>query len=140
MSISNLNLADSMGILREGKLGMLGCIAAGEPYVVPVNYYFDGQDLYLHSLPGKKIQALRVNPRVCFQVCEIQSPYHWRSVIAYGNYEEISGEQEREVALARLYRSLPHLSPVESKQIKDPREIIVFRIKVDEITGLGEDW
>jgi len=47
------------------------CIAAGWPYVVPVNYFFDGKDIYIHSLPGKKLDALRANPRACLQVDEI---------------------------------------------------------------------
>jgi hypothetical protein len=32
------------------------------------------------------------------------------------------------------------MSPVESKLKNGLKEIIVFRIKVDEITGMGEDW
>jgi nitroimidazol reductase NimA-like FMN-containing flavoprotein (pyridoxamine 5'-phosphate oxidase superfamily) len=61
-------------------------------------------------------------------------------VIAYGNYEEIADAAERDEALTMLYRSLPQLTPVESRQLNDRQEIIVFRIRVDEITGLSEDW
>jgi hypothetical protein len=40
MNIGKLGDGDSLAILREGTLGRLGCIAAGWPYVVPVNYFF----------------------------------------------------------------------------------------------------
>lgn len=140
MNIGQLRDTDSLIILREGNLGRLGCIADGGPYVVPVNYFFDGQDIYIHSLPGRKIRALRVNPRVCLQVDEIEDAYHWRSVIAYGTYEEISDEKIREEILVKLFNRLPNMTPVESRLAKGLKETIVFRIKVDEITGVGEDW
>jgi uncharacterized protein len=140
MNMGRLRETDSLAILNEGSLGRLGCIAAGRPYVVPVNYIFDGKDIYIHSLPGKKIDALRANPRVCLQVDEIKDSYHWRSVIAYGIFEEVSSEETRENVLSKLYSRLPHMTPVESKLVEGLKETIVFRIKVDEITGMGEEW
>jgi hypothetical protein len=140
MNIGRLGDVDSLAILRKGSLGRLGCIADGAPYVVPVNYLFDGQDVYLHSLPGRKIDALRANPRACLQVDEIKDEYHWRSVIAYGTYEEVSDEKTREEILARLFDRLPNMTPVESRLAQGLKAAIVFRIKVDEITGVGEDW
>src|SRR5262249_38442606 len=118
MSIGKLGDGDSLAILRQGTLGRLGCIAAGWPYVVPVNYFFDGKDIYIHTLPGKKLDALRANPRVCFQVDEIEDPYNWRSVIAYGTFEEVSNEETRENVLTRLYSRLPHMTPVESRLVE----------------------
>jgi len=140
MNIGMMRDTDSLAILREGTMGRLGCIAAGWPYVVPVNYFFDGKDVYIHSLPGKKIDALRANPRVCLQVDEIKDSYHWRSVIAYGTFEEVSKEETRENVLTRLYSRLPHMTPVESKLVNGLKETIVFRIKVDEVTGVSEEW
>jgi nitroimidazol reductase NimA-like FMN-containing flavoprotein (pyridoxamine 5'-phosphate oxidase superfamily) len=140
MNIGRLGKADSLAVLREGSLGRLGCIASGGPYVIPVNYFFDGKDIYIHSLPGKKIDALRANRRACLQVDEIKDSYHWRSVIVYGNYEEISDEKTREQMLARLYSRVPHMTPVESKLVSESRGIIVFRIVVEEVTGMAENW
>jgi uncharacterized protein len=59
MNNAKLRDTDALAILREGKLGRPGCIAAGWPYVVPVNYFFDGKDFYIHTLPGKKLDAMR---------------------------------------------------------------------------------
>lgn len=140
MKIGRLTNEDALKILSNGKLGRLGCIADGEAYVVPINYFFDGENIYVHSLAGKKISALRANPRACLQVDEIEDPYHWRSVIAYGNYDEINDEQEREHMLAELFRRMPHLTPVESKMAKGLSHAIVFRLKVDSLTGVGESW
>jgi uncharacterized protein len=140
MSIGKLGNTDALAILREGTLGRLGCIAAGWPYVVPVNYYFDGENIYIHTLAGKKLDALRANPRVCLQVDEIKDPYNWRSVIAYGTFEEISDEETQENVLTKLYSRLPHMTPVESRLVKGSKGTIVFRVKVEEVTGMGEEW
>lgn len=140
MSIGKLRDEESLAILRDGNLGRLGCIADGKPYVVPVHYFFDGKDVYIHSLPGRKINALRANSRACLQVDEIRDAYHWRSVIAYGNYEEILEEQARESILSKLFTRLPHLTPVESRLADGLKQTIVFRIRVDEVTGVGEEW
>ncbi|MCG3162330.1 MAG: hypothetical protein JMDDDDMK_03577 [Acidobacteria bacterium] len=140
MSIGKLRDEDALEVLRAGNLGRLGCIAEEEPYVVPVNYLFDGKDIYIHSLPGRKINALRDNPRACLQVDEIRDAYHWRSVIAYGTYEEVFDEQARESVLSKLLTGLPNMTPVESRLTQGLKQTIVFRLRVDAITGVGEDW
>src|SRR5262245_46768105 len=138
MSIGKLGNKDALAILREGTLGRLGCIAAGWPYVVPVNYYFDGENIYIHTLPGKKLDALRANPRVCLQVDEIKDSFNWRSVIAYGAFEEISNEETQENILTKLYSRLPHMTPVESRLVEGSKGTVVIRIKVEEVTGMAE--
>lgn len=140
MNIGKLGDTDALTILSQGSLGRLGCVSGGWPYVVPVNYFFDGEDIYIHALPGKKIDALRSNPRACLQVDEIKDSYNWRSVIAYGTFEEVSNEETRENVLTRLYSRLPHLTPVESQLVKGMTGTIVFRIKVEDVTGMAEEW
>ena len=60
-------------ILRACKTCRVAMIADGAPYVVPLNFGYtwddDGLTLYFHSgLKGKKIDALRADPRVCFEL------------------------------------------------------------------------
>jgi nitroimidazol reductase NimA-like FMN-containing flavoprotein (pyridoxamine 5'-phosphate oxidase superfamily) len=140
MNIGKLENAGALALLRERTLGRLGCIASGWPYVVPVNYYFDGQDIYIHTLPGKKLDSLRANPRACLQVDEIKGPCNWRSVIAYGPFEEVSNQETQETILTKLYSRLPHMTPVESKLVKGMKGTVVFRIKVEDVTGMAEEW
>jgi nitroimidazol reductase NimA-like FMN-containing flavoprotein (pyridoxamine 5'-phosphate oxidase superfamily) len=141
MKIGPLSTAEATHLVAQSHLGRLGCLADGRPYVVPVYYYFDGiSSVYLHSLPGLKIESLRSNPQACLQVDEIEDAFHWRSAIVYGTYQEIEDPAEREQILARLFRHLPHLSPVESKMTQVDGGAIVFRIHVNEITGVGETW
>jgi nitroimidazol reductase NimA-like FMN-containing flavoprotein (pyridoxamine 5'-phosphate oxidase superfamily) len=136
--ISELNDREALELLRRGSLGRLGCCENGQPYVVPINYRFDGEHIYIHSLPGRKIEALRANPRACLQVDEIVDSYRWRSVIAFGLYEEITDEQGRGRVLMDLFDHLPELSPVESRMRPGSPPAIVFRLRVESITGLSE--
>ncbi|CDM65996.1 pyridoxamine 5'-phosphate oxidase family protein [Pyrinomonas methylaliphatogenes] len=127
-------------LLRRNKLARLGCITDKWPYVVPVNYIYDDGAVYLHSLPGMKINALRARPEACLQVDEIEDDRRWRSVIAFGHYEEIK-DSRRSFYLNELLRHFPWLTPVESRIAFDaePVPVIIFRIRIEELTGLKEE-
>lgn len=126
--------------MRDCAIGRLGCVADGKPYVVPVSYVYDDSGIYIHSLPGHKITAMRANPEVCVQADQITSEYSWRSVVAFGRYEEISEPAERDRYLKLLFQRFPHLTPVEALQTSDQaeRHSVVFRIRVERITGVAE--
>ena len=127
-------------VLQSASVVRLGCIVNGEPYVVPINCLFEDDYLYSHSLPGLKISGLRENPRACVQMDEIESDLHWRSAIAFGKFEEVTKSDERAEILAKLLRSFPMLTPVESAIALDglSQEVIVFRIKIERVTGVSE--
>lgn len=136
--ISNLTETESKELLAKAKFGRLGCISEGEPYVIPVNYVFDGVSIFIHSLHGKKIAAMRENPRVCFQVDEIESDFKWQSVIVFGRYEEIKNEENIARTMSLLLQKFPSLTPVETYIVESAGTPlpIVFRIKIEKITSL----
>lgn len=138
--IKNLNQDQARELLRRERIGRLGCIADDEPYIVPVNYVFDGECAYLHSLPGQKIDAMRIHPRVCLQVDQIEDELSWKSVLAFGTYEEITDREERAKALNHLLSRFSRLTPVESfiAVDADAPAPIVFRIRVSRLTGICE--
>ena len=135
-----LSEMEARNLIAGGRIGRLGCVANGEPYVVPINYVFEDGSIYSHSLPGRKIDALRANPRSCLQLDEIENNFEWRSVIAYGNFEEIRIPSERSSILSKLLGRFPQLTPVESVMARDAGapDSVVFRIIVDRITGEQE--
>ncbi|HUK91370.1 MAG TPA: pyridoxamine 5'-phosphate oxidase family protein [Blastocatellia bacterium] len=143
--IKPLNGEQKTALLSRRRVGRLGCIVAGAPYVVPVNYVFDGENIYSHSLPGTKIAALRQNPAACVQVDDLVDEFHWQSVMAVGDYQEITSERERDSVLSKLLARLPGLTPVESTegpveklQEAQGRHPVVYRIKIREVSGVGE--
>ena len=138
--ITTLDSHEAQKVFQSARVARLGCIVNGEPYIVPINYNFENNCLYSHSLPGTKINGMRENPHACLQVDEIESDLRWRSAIAFGEFEEITKQSERAEVLSKLLRRFPMLTPVESAITTDgySPEVIVFRIKIGRITGVSE--
>jgi nitroimidazol reductase NimA-like FMN-containing flavoprotein (pyridoxamine 5'-phosphate oxidase superfamily) len=138
--ITRMSEDEARSLLRAGRLARLGCVADDYPYVVPVNYVFDGESVISHSLPGLKIDAMRAFPRVCLQVDELRDQTRWKSVLAFGTFEEIEKSDDRECAMNLLLSLFPHLTPVESLIIQDAGAPtpIVYRVRVERITGMRE--
>lgn len=131
---------DARRMFHEARIFRLGCIVNGEPYVVPINCHLQDDYLYSHSLYGLKIAGLRENPRACVQVDEIESDLHWKSAIAFGRFEEITRPSERAEVLTKLLHRFPLLTPVESALAIDGSapEVIVFKIRIERLTGVSE--
>ena len=76
-------------ILDTGKVLHLGLSVNDEPYVVPMNYGYTMEDgrltLYLHSaVRGKKLDMIRANSKVFFEIdCDVQ-PFEGRVPCQYG--------------------------------------------------------
>ena len=89
--LGELNEQQIEDMLATQVTGRIACNFNGIPYIAPVNYVYDGKQIISHSTPGKKIDMMRKNPRICFQVDEIKSIFNWQSVIAWGRFEERAG-------------------------------------------------
>lgn len=137
--VKQLSLSEAEDVLSQGHVGHLGCVTEGGPYVIPVSYVYHENNIYVHSTIGKKIHALRQNPQTCIQVQEVKSGYNWRSAIAFGKYEEITDAEERLWFMRRILTRFPYLTPVEDMTMSGSKEIIIFRIRVEEITGVSEE-
>ncbi len=139
--IKRMSEEEARALLRAGRLARLGCVAEGYPYVVPVNYVYNGEFVFSHSLPGLKIDAMRASPRVCLQVDEMQDQTRWKSALAFGTFEEIKVRVEREHALNLLLSLFPQLTPVESFITADAGAPmpVVYRVRVERVTGMREE-
>ena len=71
--IGNLTNEQIEEVLKENVLGGIGCNDGKKIYVVPINYIYDGKFIIAHSVAGMKIQMMRKNPDVCFEVDEMKS-------------------------------------------------------------------
>ncbi|MGD9819030.1 MAG: pyridoxamine 5'-phosphate oxidase family protein [Desulfomonilaceae bacterium] len=57
-------------ILGQARIGHLATIGSdGYPYITPVNFVYHNGNIYFHSATtGEKLDNLKSNPNVCFQV------------------------------------------------------------------------
>lgn len=119
-------------VLRGQTVGRVGCHLDGRTYVVPVIYVWHRDAAYVLSIEGLKIEMMRVNPRVCFEVDEYSGPGEWRSVIVQGVYEELRGNAAAK-ALALLAARFS--GGRSSRRRGEGGQAVAFRILADEVTG-----
>jgi nitroimidazol reductase NimA-like FMN-containing flavoprotein (pyridoxamine 5'-phosphate oxidase superfamily) len=132
-------------ILHEQVIGRIGCHASGRTYVVPVTYVYDGSSILGHTAVGLKVQMMRENPMVCFEVEDLRHLPRWSSVIAQGRYEELQGAAATS-ALDQLIARLTATPPAEAERPREgagvfvpvsheERPEVLFRIVLLEKTG-----
>ena len=86
-------------VLKTNVLGRIGCNDGKKTYVVPISYVYDGKFIIGHSVAGLKIRMMQKNPSVCFEVDEMKSFNNWKSVIVWGEYQELKGGREKYYAM-----------------------------------------
>jgi uncharacterized protein len=136
-------------VLQSQMIGRIACYAESKLYIVPITYVYHDKNIYAHSREGRKIDMMRKNRDVCFEVDVIDNMANWRSVVAWGQFEELSKEPEKSKAMKILSdKVMPVLSSETLKQSPDdvhPPEVvektpktIAFRIRIRENTGRFE--
>ncbi len=118
----------------------------GKPYLVPMNFGFADDVIYLHSgQKGKKIDSLKKNPEVCinfttdhklsYQHKEVACSWNmkYRSVLCYGTVEFIEDAQLKRNALDVVMKQY-----TDGKFNYNPpsiREVNCWTIKVERFDG-----
>ena len=115
------------------------------PYLLPFNYGYRDNFIYIHSAPeGKKIELLTKNGKVCFEiereaeVVKYDQACQWtafyRSVIGYGEIEIIDDFHEKVAGLEIIMdqhgaKGKPEFA---AKQVD---AMVILRLKIRSITG-----
>lgn len=117
---------------------------AGMPYCVPVSICLEDNYIYFHcALQGKKLDILRMNPRVCMTCVgdtrrlTDQFTTEYESAIIYGTAEEIMQDSEKVHALRLLCeRHTPaNMHAFEEAITRSLARTGVWKITVEQITG-----
>jgi uncharacterized protein len=142
----DLSQAENEALLRHCKIGRIGIYDQHRqrPYVVPVSYLYRDGAAYLHSAPGLKLDLLHEQPTgVCFQVDDIADEGEWRSLIAWGRFEEIKDPNERGRVL-RLFGDRLTRGPLRDRNQGGRGGMLgagetVYRVVLDEMTGRADE-
>ena len=131
-------------ILRDARICRLALSDGDRPYLVPLTYVLDGDDLVLHSArAGRKIDILRRNPSACFEVEEgieivegataCEFGMRFRTVIGFGEVEFVEDHAER----ARLLGLFGARFGAADGPLPDAevRRTCVLRLRVRALTG-----
>ncbi len=147
--LGKLNNEEIEELLQNSNMGRIGCSSDRKTYVVPVNYVYDGKSIIAHSVEGMKIKMMRINPSVCFEVDEVISNTNWKSVIAWGTYQETTDERERLDAMKIFVSKMmklkisttahpPELTEQRMHDLHGSAKPVIYRILLNEKTGRYE--
>ena len=148
--LGELSAQEIEELLHSEVTGRIGCHADGRTYVVPITYAYEKGYVYCHSADGLKLRMMRKNPNVCFEVDRVQDVGNWKSVIATGRFEELSGREAiaaMDVLISRFGEMGPAAPAHPSFVIRssdaeppraDGRTIVLYRFRLAEKTGRFE--
>lgn len=132
------------GIIRRCRVCRLAMCDEGQPYIVPLNFGYDGKFLYFHSAPeGKKIDTIKRNHHVGFefdilheiitakQACDWSAQYE--SVIGSGSAEIVDDLEIKKTALG--YIMLQYGSNARDFSEDVMKKTLVIRVRILEISG-----
>lgn len=132
-------------ILKEERICRIALCDWEKPYIIPMIFGYQDGYLYLHSAPeGKKIDLIRKNNQVCFEVeskVEIipgEQPCSWGvnyySVIGIGKAYFIEEPEEKKKALDIMARKF-----TKENQFEYPEAMLskteVIKIVIEEMRG-----
>ena len=115
-----IDLNEIRAILDTAKVLHLGLAVDNEPYVVPLNYGYTMEDgrltLYLHGAnQGKKLDMIRANPRVFFEMDCDRMPFDgvlpcqygmvYSSVMGRGTAHIVEDVEEKKKAMSILMKT-----------------------------------
>jgi len=131
-------------IITQSQVCRLAMVDGSSPYIVPLSFGYKGNALYFHSaLKGRKIDILRNNSSVCFeldlpgdliqgeQACKWSVKY--QSVIGLGTVEFLVKTDEKRDAFCII---MDHYSDKEF-QFSDEQlqTVAVFKVKILKISA-----
>ena len=139
LKVKDMAAGEMQALLLRVGFGHLGCTRDNLPYVVPMHYAFDGQNIYFLTTEGTKTEFIAANHEVCFQVEEITDSLNWRSVMVMGRARKLTRPDEVEIAMQLVTERNETLTPAINKTEIGAwhrlSNIAIYRIQTREIHG-----
>jgi nitroimidazol reductase NimA-like FMN-containing flavoprotein (pyridoxamine 5'-phosphate oxidase superfamily) len=149
-------------LLARGFAGRLGTAdAAGQPYVMPLLYVWDGMQVWVHNTAARgHLRAnVEANDRICFEVdepgpvfaygrFECDTGLAYESVVVFGRIRVVADRDAKQgFCEALMAKYAPSGADRPAGFFPRLAQITVYAISVERITGkrtplpaLGEQW
>lgn len=138
-------------ILSKSEICRIALLDGNIPYIVPLNYGFLDNALYFHAAStGKKIDLIRKNNRVCFEIeyaAEIvrnEQSCNWttryRSVIGTGTMQILTDDIQKKNGLDII---MAHYGKKENNQYQESNisRMVILKLNIDQVSGKQSgDW
>ncbi|UCF89411.1 MAG: pyridoxamine 5'-phosphate oxidase family protein [bacterium] len=132
------------GILRSAQLCHLSLVDDGKPYVVPMNFGYAEGALYFHSAPeGRKIDIIRKNPEVCFNIIGRYDLVTGESACSWtAQFDSVTGTGKAEILIDRAgkEKGLAVLMGQYSREkydfsVEDLDGVVVIKVQIESLSG-----
>jgi nitroimidazol reductase NimA-like FMN-containing flavoprotein (pyridoxamine 5'-phosphate oxidase superfamily) len=142
MVIHELKPDECRAVIAGKNLARLACARDNQPYIVPILCYYDrdGDCLYSVAAHGRKIDWMRANPNVCVEFSEIDDQFHWRTILVFGRYEELTDSPADDQLRRRAHELVEQrrewwFPAMQKPEPGAPARTVVYRIRIDKLTG-----
>ena len=140
-----LSEESAISILKNAEYGVLSTISDdGTPYGVPMNYVFEGDEIFLHcAKEGHKIDNMLNNPNVCFTVVgkailiPERSTTAYESAIVFGKATIMLSDAEKVDILRKFVKRFLPASQYEAVMKKVEETISMHGVVRIDITGIS---
>lgn len=144
LDIDEMSSKEIYELLRKIGYGHLGFIHEGKPYVMPMHYYLEGEEIYMFTTEGMKTHDIDASPEICLQVEEIiDDPLHWHSVIVTGQAKRLTEKAEIDRVRKLIKEVNPTLSPALNRTWIDSwgraEKVAIYRVNPSEMSGRTTD-
>lgn len=136
--MENLSETKSLDLLAECKVGHLAVIDDDVPYVSPVSYVVIENEIWFRTGIGRRVDAIRANPAVSFEVMRTRADGGWECVIVSGEaHERDDNALAQKVVSALLSKYREELGSPFSRGKRSPiaEPATFIAVSIDEITG-----
>ena len=132
-------------LLSGAEICRIAMMDGNRPYILPFNYGYRDGCIYIHAAPeGKKIELIRKNNQVCFEIeyqvsiireetaCKWSTRY--RSLVGHGTMEIITDDPGKQLGLEAIMaqHGAPHLNLFEPKNMK---HMVILKLTITSLTG-----
>lgn len=141
MWIHTLDKEKCLKILSDNRLAYIACAHMDAPYVVPIYYAYFNYSIYCFSIPGKKIEIMRINPLVSLLIEAKGQGNAWQTVVVTGRYKELpdqvghNTERGQAWSLLSKYGYWWEPGALKPTPLHANKSNILFRIGIDHISG-----
>jgi uncharacterized protein len=144
LDIDEMSSTEIYELLNKISYGHLGFIHEGKPYVMPMHYYLEHEDIYMFTTEGMKTHDIDASPEICLQVEEIiNDPLHWRSVIVSGQAKRLTEKADIERVRKLIKEVNPTLSPALNRTWIDSwgraEVVAIYHVYPSEMSGRTTD-
>ena len=133
---------DCIKVLKTERRGVLAvCGDDGQPYAIPMNFYYEDGKIYFHGAKsGHKIDVLKENPKVSFNVITAGIPSKVKrgldveSVTVFGTIRLMETSDET-IGFARLKYFPDDPDYIEGEIAHTRKALQMLELTIDHMTG-----